>query len=127
MENHGEVYQDCKHCSAQWDMIGLNLGVSSSTIAIINRDNHDSCERCMLQMLTKWLQKENEKCVPSWRSLCQALWDIDRSTAILIAEKHHVIDSMKQKGIELQFNKVYPGIINYVIISIMFTSCLTRD
>ena len=52
----------------------------------------------MLVMLSRWLKRENEMCVPSWRSLCQALLDIDRATANMIAEKHHVTDYIK-KGI----------------------------
>ena len=81
-------------------MIGLNLGVASTTIAIIKRDNPDSCEQCMYQMLAKWLQRENEKCVPNWRGLCQSLEaEVGNSTADQIAEKYCVIDYKKQKGI----------------------------
>ena len=85
-----EVFQDCKHCSAKWEEIGLNLGVYHSTLDIIKTDNPLKCEKCMSEMLSKWLKKENEKCIPSWRSLCQALYNIDRSTADQIAEKHHI-------------------------------------
>ena len=48
------------------------------------------CEQCMYQMLAKWLNKENGKCIRSWRSLCQALYSVDRATADQIAEKHHL-------------------------------------
>ena len=81
-------------------MIGLELGVASTTLAIIKKDNPNSCEQCMLHMLQKWLKKENEKCIPSWRSLCQALHNVDRSTADQIAHKHDVTDYVKRKGKE---------------------------
>ena len=97
-ENLNAVYHECKHCSADWEIIGINLGLSVSTLAIIKRDNPTSCEHCMLQMVSKWLQKESEKCVPSWRSLCQALCDVNRSTADQIAENHNVTDYRKFKG-----------------------------
>ena len=82
-------------------MIGLNLGVTSTTIAIIKRDNPNSCEQCMYEMLAKWLQRENEKCMPDWKSLCQSLRaEVDKSTSVdEIAEKYSVIDYNKQKGI----------------------------
>ena len=93
-----EIVPECKQLSANWDMIGLNLGVTSATIETIKRDNPNSSERCMSQMLAKWLQRENEKCVPSWKSLCQALCNVDRSIAKQIAQKHHVTEYMEQRG-----------------------------
>ena len=80
-------------------MIGLNLGVASPTIAIINRDNPNSCEQCMYQMLAKWLQRENEKCAPNWRSLCRSLEAVvGKSTSDQIAEKYCVTDYSEEKG-----------------------------
>ena len=80
-------------------MIGLHLGIASTTIAIINRNNPNSCEQCMYQMLAKWLQRENEKCVPNWRSLCQSLRaEVGKFTADQIAEKYCVTDYSEEKG-----------------------------
>ena len=80
-------------------MIGLNLGVASTTIAIINRNNPNDCEQCMYHMLAKWLQRENEKCVPNWRSLCQSLRaEAGKSAADQIAEKYCVTDYSEEKG-----------------------------
>ena len=80
-------------------MIGLNLGVASTTIAIINRNNPNNCEQCMYHMLAKWLQRENEKCVPNWRSLYQSLCaEVGKSTADKIAEKYRVTDYSEEKG-----------------------------
>ena len=52
----------------------------------------------MSNMLAKWLQKVDEKIIPNWRRLCQALCDVDKATADRIAEKHHVTDYIKQEG-----------------------------
>ena len=99
-----EVYQECKQFSAKWDTIGLNLGVASTSIAIINRDNPNSCERCMYQMLTKWLQRENETCVPTWRNFSRALrTEVGKATADQISLKYHVTDGSKQRGMQQQF------------------------
>ena len=82
-------------------MIALNLGVVPTSIAIIKRDNPSSCEDCMFAMLAKWLKRENEKSVPNWKSLCQALSNVDISykpTADRIAKKYNVSDYNKKKG-----------------------------
>jgi len=70
------VYQECKHCSAKWKDIGLNLGISKNSLDIIKTNNPLNCEHCMSEMLAKWLRKENAKSNPSWRSLCQALYSV---------------------------------------------------
>ena len=61
----------------------------------------------MFEMLAKWLKKENEKCIRSWRSLCQALCSVDKATADQIAEKHHVTDEENNKG-NGNVNKMHP-------------------
>ena len=91
IDDFNKVYQECKQCSAKWEEIGLNLGISKSSLDIIQTDYHN-CEECMFEMLSKWLKKENAKCIPSWRSLCQAIYSVDRDTADQIAKKHHVGD-----------------------------------
>ena len=91
IDDLNQVYQEYKHCSAKWEEIGLNLGVSKPRLDIIQKDYHN-CEMCMFQMLSKWLIKENERYIPSWRSLCQAIYSVDRDTADQIAKKHHVGD-----------------------------------
>ena len=89
-------------------MIGLHLGVASTTIAIINRDNPNSCEQCMYQMLAKWLQRENEKCVPNWRSLCQSLCAVvGKSAAHQIAKNPCVTDDSEEKGTYIVLLNVY--------------------
>ena len=52
----------------------------------------------MSTMLAKWLQKVDKKIIPSWRSLCEALYYVDKATADRIAEKHHVTDYINQEG-----------------------------
>ena len=89
-------------------MIGLNLGVASATIAIINRDNPNSCEQCMYHMLAKWLQRDNEKCVPNWRSLYQSVCAVvGKSTADQIAAKYCITDYSEKKGTNIVLLNVY--------------------
>ena len=62
----------------------------------------------MCQMLAKWLKRENEKCVPNWRSLCQSLEaEVGKFAADQIAEKYCVIDYNKQKGTNIVLLNVY--------------------
>ena len=110
-----QIYQECKHCSDKWEEIGSNLGISYATLAIIKANNPSNCEKCMYQMLAKWLNKENEKCIRSWRSLCQALYSVNKVTANQIAEKHHVTDYAKRKELFHQtrssdVSEIYPHI-----------------
>ena len=98
INDFNEVYQESKHCSVNWEEIGSLLGISKHTIAIIKEDNPQRCERCMNEMLTHWLKKKDDHANPSWKSLCQALYIVDRDTADQIAEKHHIINYIKPKG-----------------------------
>ena len=52
----------------------------------------------MYQMLAKWLKKQNEQANPSWKSLCQAFYSVDRDTADQIAKKHHITNYIKPEG-----------------------------
>ena len=92
------MFQECKHCSANWEEIGSNLGIPYFTLAIIKKDNPVDCKQCMSEMLANWLKRENEKSIPNWTSLCQALHRVHKPTADKIAKKHYVTDYAKQKG-----------------------------
>ena len=93
------MYQECKNCSAKWQTIGLNLGIPHYILDIIKKDNPADAEQCMSEMLAKWLKKVDEASIPNWISLCQAICDVDRSTADHIAQNHHITDYNKRKGI----------------------------
>ena len=80
-------------------MIGSNLGISYYTLNNVKSDHRNDCERCMMEMLAKWLKKVDNS-TPNWRSLCHALYSIDRSTADQIAKKHDVPEYIEKKGIE---------------------------
>ena len=99
INDFNEVYQESKHCSADWEEIGSLLGISKHTIAIIKADNPQRCEHRLNAMLTHWLKKIDSHDNPSWKSLCQALYIVDRDTANQIAEKHHITNYIRLKGI----------------------------
>ena len=71
-------------------MFGLYLGVPHDTLATIQVDNPRSCQQCMYEMLAVWLKKVDEKSIPSWTRLYEALSKLDcgQSTANQIKEKH---------------------------------------
>ena len=98
INDFNEVYQESKHCSADWEDIGSLLGISKYTIAIIKEDNPQRCEHRMNAMLTHWLKKMDNHANPSWKSLCKALYIVDRDTADQIAEKHHITNYIKPEG-----------------------------
>ena len=99
IHNHNDVYQECKHCSANWYTIGLNLGIPQYDLDIIKEDKPLNSKLCMSEMLARWLKRVDQKPIPSWRRLCQALCDVDKTTADQIAENYHVTDYNQQKGL----------------------------
>ena len=79
-------------------MIGSSLGLQPNVLATIKKNNPDNHEKCMSEVVSKWLSKD-ETIVPTWNWLCHALYQVDRPTADKIAENHHVTDYNKLKGI----------------------------
>ena len=77
----------------------MNLGIPQNTLAVITKNNPLDCDLCMSEMLARWLKRVDQKSIPSWRRLCRALCDVDKSTADQIAEKHHVTDYNREKGL----------------------------
>ena len=70
-------------------MIGSSLGLQPDVLATIKKKNPDNHEKCMSEVISKWLSKD-ETIVPTWNWLCHALYQVDRPTADEMAKKHHV-------------------------------------
>ena len=54
---------------AQWDVLGIYLGVEESEIQVIERDHHDTARRRIV-MLKKWMEKDSNV---SWKKVIVAL------------------------------------------------------
>ena len=75
---------------AQWRDLGLNLGLSSSFLEVIEEDYPRANER-LEAVLRRWLKKNynlQQHGSPSWSRLVRAVEPINRALAITIKERH---------------------------------------
>uniref|UniRef100_A0A1X7TVZ3 Death domain-containing protein n=1 Tax=Amphimedon queenslandica TaxID=400682 RepID=A0A1X7TVZ3_AMPQE len=88
LEHLDIVLKACKGCSADWERLGLTLGLHNDTIKEIERDKN-KCTEQMRVMLSEWLkgnyEVSNNYPEPSQHSLCIAVAGIDRSLAETIS------------------------------------------
>ena len=64
------------HDLVEWKRLGLQLGLLHSTMEKIHQQQHYSIDHCKMDMLSAWLQRQDdvtEKGVPSWSVLEAAL------------------------------------------------------
>lgn len=80
-----DVYEDCTPVSAQWQDLGIRLGVARSTIEVIQIQNPYSTRNCLSALIDEWLKRGGD---PTWTSLCKALFHINPALAETISQKH---------------------------------------
>ena len=56
---------------ADWDKVGLELGLEPSTLESINRSYSQDLSRCMIQVFTVWHQSQTSEY--SWKKLAEVL------------------------------------------------------
>lgn len=86
--DYRDVCKACTPVTAQWKELGTNLGVEKSILDIIQADNPHSTRQCLLEMIDKWLKHNCADLVPTWRSLCDAIFHVDQALAEKISEEH---------------------------------------
>ena len=62
---HRELHQ----VSHKWYSLGVQLEIPIGTLKRIESDNNHQTSKCLLEMLTVWLQRTN----PTWNALIEAL------------------------------------------------------
>ena len=71
------------HTLTDWKLLGLQLGLHYSTLKKIKRDQHDVIDDCKMEMLSAWLQQQDDvsqRGVPSWSALKNALRRMGENT-----------------------------------------------
>ena len=66
-----------------WKMLGLQLGLHYPTLMKIKSDQHDVIDECKMEMLSAWLQQQDDvsqRGVPSWSALEIALRRMGENT-----------------------------------------------
>ena len=65
-----------------WQSLGLALGLLYSTIKKIDEDQRGKTDKCLMEMIAAWLQRQDNVCKngdPSWLVLRAALVNIDEN------------------------------------------------
>ena len=58
--------------SADWEDIGLVLGLGPGQVDIIKTDNPSDCQKCFREMIKVWFKQQVDP-PPSWSALIEAL------------------------------------------------------
>ena len=66
----GTVLKEIKNVNKKWKFLGLELGLLGPTLDGISSSDYEVCK---MEMIQKWLNKEDPDCHPSWNSLAEAL------------------------------------------------------
>ena len=69
------------YTGTDWIDLGLHLGLLITTLEAIEAKHKDDMYRCLLECLTKWLQKADNVRVPTWATLASALRQINQKAA----------------------------------------------
>ena len=64
------MLNEIKDVNTKWKFLGLGLGLKYPTLNSINSSNYGVCK---MEMIQKWLNKEDPDCHASWNSLVDAL------------------------------------------------------
>ena len=66
----------------QWHRLGLSLGLSYSTLRVIEHENRGLPERCLRECIARWLQRADDvdsKGGANYVTLAEALEEMDES------------------------------------------------
>ena len=69
------------YTGTDWIDLGLHLGLLITTLKAIKVEHKDDIGSCLLECLTKWLQKADNVKVPTWATLASALHQINQKAA----------------------------------------------
>ena len=69
------------YTGTDWIDLGLHLGLLITTLEAIEAKHRGDMYRCLLECLTKWLQKADNVGVPTWATLASALRQINQKAA----------------------------------------------
>ena len=99
-----------KDVSAEWEKLGLELGVKWSKIKQIARSrNHADPQLCMADLLDCWLRSG---CDASWEKVASALDEIEiRDVALMIRKTYCSPGKLPMYSIGIDLNKLSPPLL----------------
>ncbi|XP_019857465.1 PREDICTED: uncharacterized protein LOC109585783 [Amphimedon queenslandica] len=76
-----QLLKDCDFSDKEWMTLGLKLGLTKSTLDSIEANHSKDVHRCLMECLSKWLQKADEAVSPTYNSLLTAAHFLAEATA----------------------------------------------
>ena len=77
--------------SADWEDIGLFLGLGLGRLDIIKADNPSDCQKCFREMIKVWFRQQVDP-PPSWSAIVEALDDLGQnSLAQNLRDKYQIV------------------------------------
>ena len=77
--------------SADWEDIGLCLGLGPGQLDIIKTDYPSDCQKCFREMIKVWFRQQVDP-PPSWSALIEALDDLGQnSLAQNLRDKYQIL------------------------------------
>ena len=77
--------------SADWEDIGLFLGLGPGQVDIIKTDNPSDCQDCFREMIKVWFKQQVDP-PPSWSAIVEALDDLGHnSLAQNLRDKYQIL------------------------------------
>ena len=83
--------------ATSWEPIGRLLGIHGDTLTAISNDNSASADKCLIDMVTCWLQHNYDTSrhgIPTWEKLVQVIGSPaggnNSTLALTIAQQHNV-------------------------------------
>ena len=100
-----DVWERVKSLSPRWFFISGSLRLNPNTLALIEANNGNNCEKCLFEALTHWLNKNYDVIRfghPSWRKLCVSVSNGGQNKALAeeIANEHLVPPTSPSTGCE---------------------------
>ena len=88
IHDYNVVFKTCKPFAARWELLATHLNISRESVEEIGRDGHDVAD-CLQKLLSVWLKRESfDQSLPSWRVLCEAIQELDRTVSERIVAEH---------------------------------------
>ena len=87
------MFRECKKLSAHWHDLGAHLGLDVDDLECIRKDNRNDSKACLKKALYEWIKQNYSTTkygLPSWKTLLEAVADVDKHLFKKLAEKYKV-------------------------------------
>ena len=91
------MFKSITEVATNWEPIGSLLGIDNGTLTAISNDNSASADKCLIDMVTCWLQHNYDTSrhgLPTWEKLVQVIGSPaggnNTTLALTIAQQYNV-------------------------------------